>query len=246
MPAHIAPHVDFIVPGVAFSLPLEKRTALLRERPVIDDEFGTGGDAASAVQAAPSQSNGLPPNLQRCGHRISPECIKALYKLPSWEEVASAYKATPANSLGVFELDGTYNQDDMNLFFQKFAPNIPNNTHTIPAPINGAKIKQHYFKPYTNFETELDLQVAYPIIYPQTITQYQVSPKSQYLDQGDNFPLNLQDFLDAIDGTFCDIEPPNEGNDCGIYIPRNVISISYGASEVSFSPVIVYHSCNHR
>jgi tripeptidyl-peptidase I len=245
LPAYVAPHVDFIIPGVTFSPPLEKHTAigryghldsLLRTRQSAADVFETDEDAARATTR---QSDGLPSDLQNCGHRISPECLKAFYHLPSTEDVASSYNATPANSLGVFELGGTYNQDDMNLFFQRFSPNIPNNTHPVPAPINGAKIKQHSFVPNTNYETELDLQIAYPIIYPQTITQYQVSPKSQYLNQGDNFPLDLQDFLDAIDGSFCSVEAPNEGHDCGIYVPRKVISISYGASEVGNSFMII-------
>jgi hypothetical protein len=47
-----------------------------------------------------------------------------LYDLPSPKEVASGYDSTPANSLGVFEGFGTYNQSDLNIFFERWAPEV--------------------------------------------------------------------------------------------------------------------------
>lgn len=131
----------------------------------------------------------------------------------------------------------------MNLFFEKFSPYVPQNTEPIPAPINGAVIQQGKYHPFTNGETELDLQIMYPIIYPQTITLYQISPR-HFEDTFDGFPLSIQDFLDAIDASFCDIEPPNQGNDCGIYVPEKVISMSYGVSELIQPEKYIHRLCN--
>lgn len=192
----------------------------------------------------PPQATHLPPALQNCGTRISPACIKALYNLPSHEEVARSYGNDPANSLGLFEWGGTYNQSDMDQFFQRFSPYVPIGTHPIPAPVNGAKIQQNGNQgPYTNEETELDLQIIYPLIYPQTVTLYQVSPTGS-LDSYNQFPLSVQDFLDALDGSFCDVEPPNEGSDCGIYTPKRVISMSLGVSELIQPEKYVQRLCN--
>jgi hypothetical protein len=163
--------------------------------------------------------------------------------LPSPEEVESEYDSSPINSLGLFEADGTYNESDMNQFFERFSPYVPVGTEPIPAPINGAKIQQGKYHPFTNGETELDLQIMYPIVYPQTITLYQISPK-HYEDTFLGFPLAIQDFLDAIDASFCNIEPPNQGHDCGIYVPRRVISMSYGVSELVQPEKYVVRLCN--
>jgi hypothetical protein len=131
----------------------------------------------------------------------------------------------------------------MNQFFEAFAPYVPVGTEPIPAPINNAVIQQGKFHPSTNGETELDLQIMYPIVYPQTITLYQISPK-HYEDTFDGFPLAIQDFLDALDASFCDVEPPNQGNDCGIYAPKRVISMSYGVSELIQPEKYMVRLCN--
>lgn len=157
--------------------------------------------------------------------------------------MASSYESSPINSLGLFEADGTYNESDMNQFFETFAPYVPVGTEPIPAPINNAVIQQGKLHPSTNGETELDLQIMYPIVYPQTITLYQISPK-RYEDTFDGFPLAIQDFLDALDASFCDVEPPNQGHDCGIYVPKRVISMSYGVSELVQPEKYMVRLCN--
>ena len=126
-------------------------------------------------------------DLSVCDRLTTPACVKALYQVPN------GTKADPSNALGVFEATlgpmGSYNQGDLNAFFQTFTPNIPQGTGpklnsinggTAPSPLN-----------MTSFEADLDFQVAYPLVYPQSTQVFQVN-------SGQFAPFNL--FLDAIDG----------------------------------------------
>lgn len=99
-------------------------------------------------------------------------------------------------------------------------------------------------------ESDLDLQISYPIIYPQNSILFQTDDLNYALgiEGGGGF---LNTFFDAIDGSYCtysafgetgnaNIDPvyPDplllgyEGQlQCGVYKPANVISISYGEQE---------------
>ena len=46
--------------------------------------------------------------------------------------------------------------------------------------------------------------------------------------------LAIENLLDALDASFCTEDDVARGKDCGIYSPTNVISISYGASEIFY------------
>lgn len=60
----------------------------------------------------------LPKDLQDCGGNMTPTCIKALYSIPS------ATRNDSVNSLGTYEEGDYYSQDDINLFFAQYAPNV--------------------------------------------------------------------------------------------------------------------------
>jgi tripeptidyl-peptidase-1 len=76
--------------------------------------------------------------------------------------------------LGIFESElQFYTQQDLDLFFANFTPQIPKGTHPIAANVDGGQ--QSTTDPYyAGGEVSLDLQLAYPIVYPQTITDYEV------------------------------------------------------------------------
>jgi len=111
------------------------------------------------------------------------------------------------NELGIVEFGQSYDQADLDSFFAKLASNIPNGTHPILELMNDAK------GPGTpnpnNSETMLDLELAYPLVYPAGITMFQNS--------GGQNP-----FLDGLDNVYCDHQ-----YQCGLYEPTNVISVSY-------------------
>ena len=169
---------------------------------------------------------------------ITPECIRQLYGIPA------TASAVPGNELGIVESGDTYDQEDLNLFYESFAPNIPNNTAPIlqsidggvaPVPVEDAK-----------GESILDFDLAYPIVYPQDIKLFQaLDPTSA---AGASIYGVGDIVLDALDESFCtykggnvggiDPEYPNQGYNgtlmCGTYKPTNVISTSYGLAEAYY------------
>ena len=54
------------------------------------------------------------------------------------------------------------------------------------------------------------------------------------MTKGYGLSISIQNLLDAIDQSFCSDKDKAAGQDCGIYSPTRVISISYGASEVNY------------
>lgn len=93
-------------------------------------------------------------------------------------------------------------------------------------------------------ESDLDFQVAYPLIYPQGTVLFQTD--DPVYENNYTFTGFLNNFLDALDGSYCSsirsLDPPYPDPStqagaykgqlqCGVYKPTNVISISYGGSE---------------
>lgn len=94
-------------------------------------------------------------------------------------------------------------------------------------------------------ESDLDFQVSYPIIYPQNSILFQTD--DPVYENNYTYSGFLNNFLDAIDGSYCTYDGGNSPLDppypdpqpggykgalqCGIYKPTNVISISYGGQE---------------
>jgi tripeptidyl-peptidase-1 len=122
--------------------------------------------------------------LEHCDTGITPACIKALYQIPD------ATSASPNNSLGLYESGDTYAQQDLDLFFAKYAPNIPKGTHPIPAFIDGAMAPVPVNQ--AGGESDIDMTIALSLIYPQTLTLYQ--------SDNSNLPGTFNTFLDALDG----------------------------------------------
>ncbi len=146
--------------------------------------------------------------------------------------------SNPANRLGIYESDDEmHKQSDLDKFYSLFATNIPKGfgpkidlidwpKGTAPNPNNAEG------------EAALDFQVSIPVIYPQSTEVYQAH---------DNFDGSshlgfLDQWLDAIDGSFCTYEggdnpnvdgtTPNEM--CGTFTPTHVISLSYGLTEADW------------
>lgn len=120
--------------------------------------------------------------------------MRALYDIPLPSGTVNA-----TNSLGVFEEDDdVYSQEDLDLYFTTFLPNIPNGTHPIPAYIDGAVAPVPVQD--AGGESDLDLTNIYALIYPQTITLYETDDMNYAESNLNGF---LDTFLDALDGSFC-------------------------------------------
>ena len=191
-----------------------------------------------------------------CDVAAIPLCIQTLYN------ITTPTKAAAGNQLGIFEdLDDMYSQTDLNDFFLTLAPNIPQGTHPTLDGIDGATA------PVADVmdagpESDLDFQISYPIIYPQNSILFQTDDdvyEANYTYQG-----FLNNFLDAIDGSYCTFSADGEtGNSpldppypdpqpggykgalqCGVYKPTNVISISYGGQEADLPASYQQRQCS--
>lgn len=180
VPDTIQKEIDYVVPGV-----IMKSVSAKRKRKT----------AARTPRSKPKRNEQQQQqqhhkwSLGTCDKVITPDCIAALYHIPR------ATKAHPSNSMGIFEEGDYYAQEDLDLFFSNLTPWIPNGTHPIPAFIDGAQAPVPVDE--AGGESDLDFQLAYPLVYPQTITLYQTDDEDYA--SGDAGGL-FNTFLDAIDG----------------------------------------------
>lgn len=256
VPKAIQGHIDYITPGVK-GVNVGPRLAK-RSR-------GKPGKPGNPITWQPPKIVSHPhmpkksSELQTCDVAITPACIRALYDIPLQNPNA---KVSPNNSMGIFETGDTYSQEDLNLFFANFTSYIPNGTHPIPNFIDGASAPVPVSQ--AGGESDLDFQLAYPIIYPQTTTLYQTDD-AFYTSVNSTASGIFNTFFDAIDGSYCTYSAYGEtGNDptldptypdpqpngykgqlmCGVYKPTNVISISYGEQEQDLPAYYQERQCN--
>ncbi|EHL01600.1 putative Tripeptidyl-peptidase sed1 [Glarea lozoyensis 74030] len=164
--------------------------------------------------------------------------------------------AAPGNKMGIFEdLGDVYSQADLNSFYAKYATNIPKGTAPTLNAIDGAVAPVAVTA--AGAESNLDFQIAWPIIYPQGTVLYQTDDpvyENNYVFSG-----FLNTFLDALDGSYCSTVDPLDPKypdtsskagaykgalQCGVYKPTNVISISYGGDEAGLPVAYQRRQCN--
>ena len=107
--------------------------------------------------------------------------------------------------MGIWEEGDFYDQEDLNLFFAKYARNIPQGFHPIANYIDGAEAPGDVAG--AGAESTMDFELAYPLLYPQNIVLYQtddINYATQHPTAG-----SFNTFLDAIDGvslaSICDV-----------------------------------------
>lgn len=139
------------------------------------------------------------------------------------------------NSYAVVEFaTQAYRQEDLKLFFDTYT-SITTNSSPIYLPIDGGYMGTG-LDSSTLGESNLDLEFAMSLVYPQPVTLYQVG------DDDVSRPASNNNFLDAIDTSYCTydggddptwdaIYPHNSSAaayqgqpDCGIYKPASVMS----------------------
>lgn len=167
LPAHLSEHIDFIKPGVKLSAPLKKRT-VKRDSTSWSGRHDWPGPPHFPAhhwphwQPPPAAGN-LPPALRDCGANITPTCIKALYSIPD------AHFKQPVNVMGLFETYDAFSQGDINLFFKNFAPNVPQGTTPQVDSVDGGTAPVAPGSVRNSGESDIDLDLAYSLIYPQTV-----------------------------------------------------------------------------
>jgi tripeptidyl-peptidase-1 len=98
--------------------------------------------------------------------------------------------------MGIFEEGDFYDQEDLNLFFQKYTPYIPQGTHPTPNFVDGAEAPVNVSE--GGGESTLDFELAYPLLYPQKLVLYQTDDINYATKNPTEGAFNT--FLDAIDG----------------------------------------------
>jgi tripeptidyl-peptidase-1 len=80
--------------------------------------------------------------------------MKALYQIPP------ATKATPGNTLGLFEQGDYFAKSDLDLTRALFAPWVPQGVYPIPALIDGANYSVPPYSPLNTGESDIDMDIA--------------------------------------------------------------------------------------
>jgi tripeptidyl-peptidase-1 len=260
IPQDMRQHIDIITPTVHFdvkitggptSKSLHKRMLNSGYKPGLD----TGIMPKQGVTLGPAdKTSGLKPNvapaplaytLSNCNTYITPDCLRALYGFPNGSLALSSY--------GIVEYTPqAFLQTDLNLFYQNLARQIPTGTTPTFDSIDGGVISTSTQSFNLNGESDLDLEYAIAIVYPQKVTLYQVGDTVQGASFGN--------FLDGIDASYCTsgggdnplydgtYPDPNTGGyksqDCGRYTPTAVISTSYGSNEADYPAAYEIRQCN--
>jgi tripeptidyl-peptidase-1 len=162
--------------------------------------------------------------------------------------------SNPNNRLGIYEDDDEEpEQSDLDQFYAEFAPEIP-------ASI-GPKIELIDYgtsRPNASNavgEAAIDFDMSQPLLYPQSTTLFMTHDNFYVINSTEDGIFNQ--FLDAVDGAYCystshgetgddptvDGVTPNE--ECGVFIPTNVISFSYGWPEADY-PVGYVEVCTRH
>lgn len=189
---------------------------------------------------------------------MTPACIKALYDLPD------ATLSQPENVMGLYESDDAFAQEDISLFFSHFTTNVPANTSPNVISVDGGTAPVAPGSDRNTGESDVDLDLSISLIYPQSVTVYEVDDLPNASEQT-NITGFLNTFLDSIDGSYCSysafgITGDSPGIDasypdplpggykgqleCGTYNLTRVVSISYGEAESYLPKAYVERQCN--
>lgn len=175
--------------------------------------------------------------LKTCDTVITPDCLRALYGIPVLTT------ANPANSFGIVEYTPQiYIQEDLDLFFSNYSKNQKQRSPILNS-INGGISGNRTQGFFLNAESDLDLEYGMTLVNPQPVQLYQVG---DFIEGG-----SLNDFLDAVDASYCTFDggddpvqdgqyPSSRGGyegpkNCGGFAATNVISSSYAYNEADLT-----------
>lgn len=194
VPVHIQEHIDYITPGIKLvstrASDVVGGNAALKKR--ANDFRITHSDTAvdtSTLVTSPANP------LSSCSEVMTPYCIMVMYN------ITQGTTAVAGNELGLYEGDDqTFAQSTLNLFFKGFAPYIPKGTKPTISGIDGGDEVYPVNATEAGYsETDLDLESAYSLIYPQGIIIFQTDDK--HYEINGTYPGFLNNLFDAIDGS---------------------------------------------
>lgn len=260
VPEHISPHIDFITPTVHFDVQISKQASYTEKKPKVDlptAAVGVPVISDAAMDMGSPDSGSLPKKgtdvdiaevsdeLENCSSYITPNCLRALYRF------GLGTSANPQNSLGVVQFSPqVYLQEDLDSFFTKFSVDQVHKTPILNA-INGATLESPEKSFAFNGESDIDLEYAMALANPQQVTLYQTGDRLR--------GASFNDFLDAIDGSYCTFEGGDDPLQdtiysnttdgyqgpkfCGAFPATKVISISYAQNEADLTMKYEMRQC---
>ncbi|PBP18238.1 hypothetical protein BUE80_DR011052 [Diplocarpon rosae] len=268
IPEGLQKHIDFVTPTVHFDAKIELRKkrrtmdasdiaiAKLQTskvgrhvQPGVGLSIGSPGDKSLPKDGGRLPLGTIIDELKHCDVSIVPDCLRALYLFPQ------SFAANSENSYGVVEYTPqAYLPGDLDKFFKNFSePMI--GQRPIFNSIDGGYLQTDRQSFVYNGESNLDLEYAMSLVYPQEVTFYQVADNVQ--------GASFNNFLDAIDGSYCTYQggddPTQDGvypnpstedgaykgpENCGGFAATKVISTSYGYNEADLTPAYENRQCN--
>jgi len=251
VPPSLRDHIDFITPTVHFDALVKPKKKVrnlesrkIRTKPFPIAKLGPSPISRPGTDAVPQPQVTF--TLANCFTYVTPDCLRALYGFPNGTLAASSY--------GIVEYTPqAYLQNDLNVFYANLARQIASGTGPIVDLIDGAIVQTTEQDFNSNGESDLDLEYAIALVYPQKVTLYQV---------GDTVEgASFNNFLDAIDASYCTSgggdDPTQDGiypdtaaggykgaENCGTLKPASVISTSYGYNEADLTAAYETRQCN--
>ncbi|KAG4433305.1 hypothetical protein IFR05_011202 [Cadophora sp. M221] len=222
VPEDVRRHVDFVTPTLHFDAKIENRkkrramdvndvtiakrqttTAGHNVQPGIGHSIGSPGDKSLPKDGGRIPFGTILDQLKHCDTSIVPNCLRALYQFPP------NILPNPKNSYGIVEYTPqAYLPGDLDKFFANFTPSAVGQRPILDS-IDGGYLQTDRQSFGYNGESDLDLEYAMSLVYPQKVTLYQV---------GDNLEgASFNNFLDAIDGSYCKYQGGDDPDQDAVY-----------------------------
>lgn len=257
VPEHLSEHIDIVTPTVHFDQRLghdrnnqyedmpEKDVDELKKRQLAKRQMPVSGIVGSPTDSSnPKQGvdvNNAMMDLNQCDSMITPDCLRALYKMPEGS------LSSKNNTLGIVEYTPqAFLQSDLDMFSQEFSPK-QNNKPPVVTLLDNAVVQTQNQSFSFNGESALDLEFAMALVFPQQVNVFQVGDTTQ--------GASFNNFLDGIDGSYCTFEGGDSKDsnidgqyssdvNCGRTTPTNVISTSYGFNEAELTAKYEQRQCD--
>lgn len=171
LPKHLKDHIDFVTPSLHFDTRVTERSNKFEKRNVVPNTGKQIGQPSSGSTPHLGQwinKSQFITQLEQCDEQITPNCLRALYQIPK-----STGKSVK-NSYGIVEYTPqAYVPSDLDLFFANFSVKQVGD-RPITDLIDGGVIQATNRSFNFNGESDLDLEYAMTLIYPEKVTLYQV------------------------------------------------------------------------
>lgn len=258
LPAHLRQHIDFVTPTLHFDARLQRRDnddadELLENKKKRDtiarEKINLGSPNGPSVPKKLDVYN--PSNifnqLEQCDKYITLICLRALYGIPV---LPSFTPTNPKNSFGIVEYTPqAYLGSDLDLFFANYSKTQKQKRPNLIS-IDGGALNDSNTGFDFNGESNLDLEYGMALVNPIPVNLYQVGDAIE--------SASFNDFLDALDASYCGQDDPTQDSPypdpapggykgqkaCGTAPTSKVISTSYGYNEADLTPAYEIRQCN--